>query len=107
LMTFGPGSTYGEDGVGAAGSYYVLTWVGIAVMLAVLVYWVIWENRRLVTWSSANGMAADGMAADTTTMITSTATTQAIDSPSITSSNLRECVCSGGNSIWRLRSAIR
>jgi hypothetical protein len=51
IMTFGPGSTYGDGGTGAAGSYMVLTWIGIAVMVAVLVYWVIWENRRLVTWS--------------------------------------------------------
>jgi hypothetical protein len=50
FMTFGPGSTYGEEGAGAATSYYVLTWIGIAVMVAVLVYWVIWENRRLVGW---------------------------------------------------------
>ena len=38
-------------------------------MVAVLVYWVIWENRRLTTWSAANGLAADGMAADTTTPV--------------------------------------
>ena len=68
-MTFGPGSTFGEDGAAAATQYYVVTWIGIIVMVAVIVYWVIWENRRLVTWSSANGMAADGMAADTTTPI--------------------------------------
>jgi hypothetical protein len=55
IMTFGPGSTYGDEGAGAAGSYMVLTWIGIAVMVAVIVYWVIWENRRLVTWSAANG----------------------------------------------------
>ena len=47
IMTFGPGSTYGEEGAGAAGSYMVLTWIGIVVMVAVLVYWVYWENRRL------------------------------------------------------------
>jgi hypothetical protein len=52
FMTFGPGSTYGDDGAGAAGSYMVLTWIGIAVMVAVLVYWVIWENRRLLSWDS-------------------------------------------------------
>jgi hypothetical protein len=51
IMTFGPGSTYGEEGAGAAGSYMVLTWIGIAVMLAVLVYWVIWENRRLLSFT--------------------------------------------------------
>jgi hypothetical protein len=49
FMTFGPGSTYGQDGSGAAGSYYVLTVIGIIVTIAVLVYWVYWENRRLTT----------------------------------------------------------
>jgi hypothetical protein len=57
IMTFGPGSTYGEEGAGAAGSYMVLTWIGIAVMVAVLVYWVVWENRRLLTWTAANSAA--------------------------------------------------
>ena len=47
FMTFGPGSTYGEDGAGAAGAYYVLTVLGILVTIAVLVYWVYFENRRL------------------------------------------------------------
>ena len=51
IMTFGPGSTYGEEGAGAATQYYVLTWIGIAVMVAVLVYWVIWEDRRLMNWT--------------------------------------------------------
>ena len=49
FMTFGPGSTYGEDGSGAAGAYYVVTVLGILVMVAVLVYWVYWENRRLTS----------------------------------------------------------
>ena len=47
IMTFGPGSTYGEDGTSAATSYYVLTWIGIAVMVAVIVAWVLYEDRRL------------------------------------------------------------
>jgi hypothetical protein len=47
FMTFGPGSTYGEEGAGAATSYMVLTWIGIVVMVAVLVFWVYFENRRL------------------------------------------------------------
>jgi len=51
IMTFGPGTTYGDDGAAATGQYYVLTWIGIAVMVAVLVYWVIWENRRLLNWT--------------------------------------------------------
>jgi hypothetical protein len=57
IMTFGPGSTYGEEGAGAAGSYMVLTWIGIAVMVAVLAYWVIWENRRLLSFNPAEGPA--------------------------------------------------
>ena len=47
FMTFGPGSTYGEDGASANGVYYVVTVLGIVVMVAVFVYWVYWENRRL------------------------------------------------------------
>jgi hypothetical protein len=50
FMTFGPGSTYGEEGAGAAGSYMVLVWIGIIVTIAVLAYWAYWENRRLRTW---------------------------------------------------------
>jgi hypothetical protein len=46
--TFMPGSTYGEDGSGAETIYMILTWVGIAVMVAVLVAWVLYENRRLI-----------------------------------------------------------
>jgi hypothetical protein len=57
FMTFGPGSTYGDEGAGATSAYYVLTWIGIAVMVAVLVYWVVWENRRLTRWTAANGSA--------------------------------------------------
>ena len=48
IMTFGPGTTWGDKGHAAATGYYVLTWIGIAVMVAVLVYWVVWENRRLL-----------------------------------------------------------
>jgi len=47
FMTFGPGSTYGEEGTGAEGAYMVLTWIGIVVMVAVLAAWVWYENRRL------------------------------------------------------------
>jgi|SRR5215208_1739758 len=46
--TFMPGSTYGDDGTGAETAYMILTWVGIAVMVAVLVAWVLYENRRLI-----------------------------------------------------------
>jgi len=47
FMTFGPGSTYGEDGAGAAGSYMVLTWIGIVVTVLVIVAWIVYEDRRL------------------------------------------------------------
>ena len=46
--TFMPGSTYGDGGTGAADLYMILTWLGIVVMLAVLVGWVVYENRRLI-----------------------------------------------------------
>lgn len=47
IMTFGPGSTYGEEGVGATGAYMVVTWIGISVMVFVILYWMYWENHRL------------------------------------------------------------
>jgi hypothetical protein len=47
IMTFGPGSTYGEDGAGAAGAYVVLTVIGIAVMVIAILAWIIYEDRRL------------------------------------------------------------
>jgi hypothetical protein len=47
IMTFGPGSTYGEDGAGAHGAYMVLTWIGIIVMVASILFWVLSEDRRL------------------------------------------------------------
>jgi hypothetical protein len=59
FMTFGPGSTYGEDGVGAAGAYMVLTWIGIIVMVAVFVAWVVYENRRLVNYVRGIGRGFD------------------------------------------------
>jgi hypothetical protein len=46
--TFMPGSTYGEDGSSAETLYYILTWLGIVVTIAVLIAWVVYENRRLV-----------------------------------------------------------
>jgi hypothetical protein len=48
IMTFGPGSTYGDDGTGATTAYYVLTIIGIIVMIAVIVAWVAYENKRLL-----------------------------------------------------------
>ena len=43
-----PGSTYGDEGTGAETVYMILTWLGIVVMVAVLVAWVLYENRQLV-----------------------------------------------------------
>lgn len=48
FMTFGPGSTYGDEGTAAETAYYVLTVLGIAAMVIALVAWVIYENRTLV-----------------------------------------------------------
>ena len=48
FMTFGPGSTYGEEGASAETLYYVLTVLGMVVTLLALVAWVIYENRQLV-----------------------------------------------------------
>jgi hypothetical protein len=47
IMTFGPGSTYGEDGAGASGAYMVLTVIGIAVMVLAVLAWVLYEDRQL------------------------------------------------------------
>jgi hypothetical protein len=47
IMTFGPGTTWGDDGQSAATAYYVLTWIGIVVMVAVIAAWVVYEDRRL------------------------------------------------------------
>jgi hypothetical protein len=49
--TFMPGSTYGDEGTGAETIYMILTWLGIAVTVAVLVAWVLYENRRLIEYS--------------------------------------------------------
>ncbi len=50
-MTFGPGSTYGDDGVGGATAYLTLTWIGIVVMVIVFIGWVWYENHRLTTFA--------------------------------------------------------
>ncbi len=51
FMTFGPGSTYGEEGTGAETAYMLLTWIGIIVMVAVIIAWIVYENRRLIAYS--------------------------------------------------------
>ena len=52
FMTFGPGSTYGDEGVGAATSYMVLTWIGIVVMVIVFVAWI-WLREPPADWSTS------------------------------------------------------
>src|ERR671910_3576136 len=47
IMTFGPGSTYGDEGVGAEGAYMALTWIGIVFIVGCLAMWVWLEHRRL------------------------------------------------------------
>ena len=47
FMTFGPGSTYGEEGTSAEGAYMALTWIGIVFMVLALLAWIYLENRRL------------------------------------------------------------
>src|SRR4051812_42246206 len=58
FMTFGPGSTYGEDGSGADSLYMIVTWLGIVVMVLVLVAWVLYENRKLI--QAVTGYRAGG-----------------------------------------------
>jgi hypothetical protein len=59
IMTFGPGTVYGEGGGGANGAYYALTYIGIFVTIAVLIGWIVYENRRLIRYV-ANRRAATG-----------------------------------------------
>jgi hypothetical protein len=59
FMTFGPGSTYGDEGAGAATAYMTLTWIGIVVMVLVFVGWVLYEKRRLETFA-ATGLVQAG-----------------------------------------------
>jgi hypothetical protein len=47
--TFMPGSTYGDEGTGAETAYMILTWLGIVVTVAVLLAWVLYENRQLIS----------------------------------------------------------
>jgi hypothetical protein len=51
FMTFGPGSTYGEEGEAAEGIYMFITWLGIGFMLLALLAWVVYENRRLIAYA--------------------------------------------------------
>ncbi len=55
FMTFGPGSTYGEEGVGGESAYIILTIVGMAFMVIALLGWVAYENTRLKTYVANGG----------------------------------------------------
>jgi cytochrome oxidase assembly protein ShyY1 len=48
IMTFGPGTVYGDTG--ANGAYYALTWIGIAVMVAIFIGWIAYEARRMALY---------------------------------------------------------
>lgn len=48
IMTFGPGSTYGDEGEQAATLYYLVTALGAVVVAAALVAWVVFERQRLL-----------------------------------------------------------
>jgi hypothetical protein len=50
FMTFGPGTVYGETGAETA--YYILTYIGIAVTVAALVAWVLYERRFLLAYAA-------------------------------------------------------
>jgi hypothetical protein len=56
FMTFGPGSTYGDEGAAAATSYYFLIWIGAAVMVAAFIAWIVVENRTLVSYAARNAL---------------------------------------------------
>jgi hypothetical protein len=51
FMTFGPGETYGDTGEAADTAYMILTWLGIAFMVAVLLAWIVWEHRHLIAYA--------------------------------------------------------
>jgi TM2 domain-containing membrane protein YozV len=58
FMTFGPGSTYGDEGVGAATAYMALTWIGIVVMVLVFVGWIVYEKQRLERFAATGFVQA-------------------------------------------------
>jgi hypothetical protein len=47
FFTFGHGSTFGTDASGVNSSYWILTIIGIIVMIAAFVAWVTTEDRKL------------------------------------------------------------
>jgi hypothetical protein len=67
FMTFGPGTTYGEEGASAATAYYFLFWIGAAVLVAVFLAWLIVENRTLVSYAARNALGRGDGAPPTAT----------------------------------------
>jgi hypothetical protein len=59
FMTFGPGTTWGDEGAAAATSYYFLIWIGAAVMVAVFIAWILVEHRTLVSYAARNALRRD------------------------------------------------
>jgi hypothetical protein len=47
FFTMGPGSTFGTSTDGVSGTYWALTVIGIIVMIAAFVAWVMTEDRKL------------------------------------------------------------
>ncbi len=64
IMTFGPGSTYGDEGAAADTAYYILTVLGIAVTVLALIAWIVYENRRLLAYALAARRGAGHLEAD-------------------------------------------
>jgi hypothetical protein len=58
--TFMPGSTYGDEGAAAETAYYVLVGLGIAVTVAALIAWVVFENRQLIRHAAELGLRRVG-----------------------------------------------
>jgi hypothetical protein len=56
FMTFGPGTTWGEEGAAAATSYYFLIWIGAAVLVVMFIAWLLVENRVLVAYAARNAL---------------------------------------------------
>jgi hypothetical protein len=56
FMTFGPGTTWGDEGAAAATSYYFLIWIGAAVMVVMFIAWLVVENRTLVGYAARNAL---------------------------------------------------
>ena len=61
FMTFGPGSTYGDEGAAAATSYYVLIGIGGVVMVAAFLIWISREpGAREVRTRTGTDLAGGG-----------------------------------------------